>query len=960
MSKFRKLALVFLITCIAVCISVAVAACSGKNSSKHPGYKNPANASEEFNADAYQISVQSAGGLPLDGVRVTAKKGDVAVMSGISINGLVQFALDLDVYNLELSDLPAGYYLDGTEYKTSAKTRNVTVSVHSKVIAETAPAGKKYALGEIMHNFGFTDARLSVARYYTIAELLETKKAVVLNFWYRDCGPCRSEFPAIEQAYRSYSDDIAIVALTPRDSVSTIIDFRDTYYADDYNGMQLSFHMAQDLNGVYGMFGITAFPTTVVVDRYGLIAYKDDGSMPLAAQWRSLFERFIGDDYTQTAPSEEDPEDPSGVRELPDADMPSSSEIAAAINGTATNGKILDYYAEADDEYSWPWLIGHDDVAGVDYLSAANTGKDDSYAIVYVDIRLEKGDVLSYRYNVNCGKNTLYVILNGDSEIASYSGDSDGWQDEYAVYISNRSVTVNLGFCYRRNSDDKFEGQTELAAIRDIYITNLSNVTRATDMLYDAVTQDGADASGNPVYDYPEVAVGDDGYYRVGSKTGELLLADVSNATLWSALHVGSSVFTPEEDTKCAASMYDLSFYNSEIKYSDNDGLHFLYGGADYGRVVIDNFYIQHYSDCRLVPVDAELQKAMQEFTKEYCKQHNWEYYEDQWLEMCSYYVHYGPEKNHNHVKDMCYAYDSTVEGMLCRNALPIGENEVKEADNYRAFSVLGGGVMFKFTAATKGVYEIRSLGDNKNAYPYVFVYNSDCDLITDQDNDRAYDNFLKDYQEHFCTYVSLDAGETIYIQCTSSFRGETQKYDLRVKYLGETHAALLYCTTGEGAFTYNAFGTIYEAVEVAYDGAADCYRVIGAAGKSVVRDKSNDDGDNAMWSPVYIDFVRPGFLDVNDRSVLWMIEHNEFDFGSDGNYTAVMTHYYKQSIAGKDPSDETYGLMEANRELVDILNLLINKYLDEGPEANGWLSMACYYAYYGYSSYSEVQQSQN
>ncbi|MDE6597482.1 MAG: TlpA family protein disulfide reductase [Clostridia bacterium] len=958
MSKLRKLFLVFLITCVAVCISVAVAACTSKNSSKYPGYKNPASASNEYNSNAYQISVQSKGGLPLDGVRVTAKKGDVAVMSGIAINGLVQFALDLDEYVLEISDLPAGYYLDGTVYKTSAKTRNVTVAIPSKVIEETAPANKSYALGEIMYNFGFTDVWSSGTQYYTLSELLQTKQAVVLNFWYRDCGPCRSEFPAIEQAYRAYSDDIALVALTYRDSTSTIADFRENYYFNDYNGMVLSFHMAQDLAGLYNMFGITAFPTTVIIDRYGLIAYKDDGSMPLAAQWRSLFETFIGDDYVQVAPNDDPSGGENGERELPNVDMPASVDVAIAINGNGANSKVVGYYPESNDEYSWPWLLKNDEVAGFKYLSAANMGKLDSYAIFYVDINLEKGDVLSYRYNVNCGSNTLYVILNGETPLKSYSGDSDGWQDEYAVYIANRNVTVNLGFCYLRDTADSFEGQSELAAIRDVYITNVDNVTRATDMLYEAVTQTGVDNAGNLIYTYPSIVMGDDGYYRVGTKDGELLLADITNTTLWSTLHVGTTTFLPEEDASnpYATSMYMLSFWNSKIKYTENDKLHLVYDGEDYADVVVDNFYIQQYSDCGYVPVDSELQEAMQAFTKEYCKQNNLTYTDNQWLEMCYYYVHYGPEENHNHLKDMCFAYDSTVEGLVFRNAYPIEEGEVVEVDNYRAFSILGGGVMYKFTATQKGVYEIRSLGDNTNAYPSVFVYDSDHNIILEQDDDRAYDNFLKNYHDHFCVYATLNAGDTIYVQCTSNFRGETQKYNLQITNLGEKHTALLYCTTGDGVYTYNSFGMIYVAVEVAYDYSAGYYRVIGAEGKSNTRDKFSDDGDNEMWSPVYIDFVRPNFLDIKDHSISWMIDHNEFDFGTSGNFTAVMRQYYAQSIAGKDPSDETYGLLEASQELVDILNRLILKYHDEGPNANGWLSMACYYAYFGYENYADTQ----
>ena len=274
-------------------------------------------------------------------------------------------------------------------------------------------------------------------------------------------------------------------------------------------------------------------------------------------------------------------------------------------------------------------------------------------------------------YNVNCGNNTLYVIMNGETSLKSYYGDSEGWQEEYAVYIANRSVTVNLGFCYRRDTADEFEEGQEFVAIRDIYITNIANVTRATDMLYDAVTELGSG------YEYVDIVMGDDGYYRVGSKDGELLLADINNATLWSTIHLGYSTFVPESGANSyATSLYMLSYWNSKIRYTDNDGVHLVYDGVDYSDVIIDNFYLQQYSDCGYVPVDEELKEAMQAFTKELCTQNNWEYYDSQWLELCHYYVHYGPDKNHNNEYDLCYAYDSTVEGMVFRNALPVKEDE--------------------------------------------------------------------------------------------------------------------------------------------------------------------------------------------------------------------------------------------------------------------------------------------
>ena len=38
-------------------------------------------------------------------------------------------------------------------------------------------------------------------------------RAVVLNFWYTECSACKTEFPALERAYKAYADTVSVVAL---------------------------------------------------------------------------------------------------------------------------------------------------------------------------------------------------------------------------------------------------------------------------------------------------------------------------------------------------------------------------------------------------------------------------------------------------------------------------------------------------------------------------------------------------------------------------------------------------------------------------------------------------------------------------------------------------------------------------------------------------------------------------
>lgn len=952
MGKIKKILTVLLLVCAAVCVSAAVASCADKSSSKHPNYKNPASSvgsDGKINENAYQISVTSEGGLPLDGVKVAAKKNGATKVEGISINGLVQFEIELDEYDLEVSNLPEGYYLrEGASFKTSSRTRKAEIKIPSTVISGTAPAGNSYALGNIMYDFSYAAVQNDGSTVFkTLAELLETKKAVFINFWYYDCGPCRSEFPAIEAAYRSYSDSVAFVALSYRDSVSKIADFKANFYQSTHK-LSLTFDMGQDLPGLGSMFSVTSYPTTVAVDRYGMITYIDSGSMTLASQWRSLFERYVSDGYVQTG-NTENPGDPSDVeRKRPDAAMPEPSALIEALTGAGADGKITAAYAE-DDEYSWPWTVENDAAQQKKFISASNKGLYNTYAIINVDVQLEEGDILSYEYSLNCKGNSLRVVLNRAESVRTYTDYSDGWKDEYAIYIATRSEKVSLYFCYLRETDEEFDknGEPEQAAIRNIYITNIKDVTRATDVKYSAVAPDG-----NGGYAYPEIVLGEDGYYRIKGKNGgddTLLLADILNATVWTE-RLESATFVPSgESSAVAASLYNLSFWNNKINVNlgveNGSNFRVIYDGKDYSDIIKDSFYIQQFSDSGLLPVTEELMQALQAFTKTYCTLNNMTYGENQWLELCCYYAHFGSEKGHNNEKDMCYAKQSTVEGLIRSNALTAVEDAVYTVDNYKQWSMYAGGVMYKFTATRDGVYEIRTLDDNKDADPYLYVMDINGKLIYEQDDDLSYDSLRRDYHHGFRAYMYLEKDTVIYVQCTSKFHGDPQKYDMKITYLGDKYESLIYCSTEYGLYTVDGTGMLkYLAVDVAYDDAAGYFRAIGA--------------DGAMWSAVYIDFVRPNFFDMGNHSLKWIIDNGMFNLGKEyGNYTAVMRDYYNRSVAGKTATDWDYGLIEADAQLVAIIGQLMLKYTEFDPASNGWLSMACHFAYYGYESYAEVQQ---
>ena len=69
-------------------------------------------------------------------------------------------------------------------------------------------------LGQKMPDFTVTTID---GKKLTLSELLKDKELVVLNLFATWCGPCRHEFPAMDEVYRDLHDRMEIVALSAYD-----------------------------------------------------------------------------------------------------------------------------------------------------------------------------------------------------------------------------------------------------------------------------------------------------------------------------------------------------------------------------------------------------------------------------------------------------------------------------------------------------------------------------------------------------------------------------------------------------------------------------------------------------------------------------------------------------------------------------------------------------------------------
>lgn len=961
MNKIRKLLISGLAVCVLGCTALGIAACN--KSADFPAYRKPVDyvepgdpGDEDFTGH-YTIEVISSGGTILNGVKVNVMLDGKIVASTISIDGVVSFDLEPNEYELVVdeSTLPTGYFMDGTVFKTSATSGKARVIASSKVQTSTAASSYRYNVGDVMYNFSYTDNN---GDRQTLSDLLaegSQYKAVVLNFWYIGCGPCRTEFPAIQSAYEAFSDKIKFIAFDKDDSLSAINQFREE------NGY--TFDMVQDSGSLLStQFRVSANPTTVVFDRYGVYAYRSQGTEPDKAKWLALFDNFTSDNYVQQPIQPDNPEDPDNPpttdRVIPDIAEDDYSKFLTAINGEGADGKVIEYLgattSESDKLYNWPWLLHTDDATGKQYVSTTNASHGNSFSILTVRINLNSGDYVSYEYFTSTettmtGGDILYVLIDG-KRVAEHSGisaedensDEQGWLRNRGVYIASRSRTIELAFCYMKDMLE--DVGTDEVAIRNITIGNVETATEAIDAVTDTALGELNEAGTRYSQYVTPIYNKEDEYYHVkydGDKDSILFL-DYNQPALFAELHIGGETFTPHTyELQQTASFYFLVYWDYTTRATDPQNLMLTFGGSDkqsLSTIYINSYYTAQFSPTGLIPVTEELKKLVIEFTKEYCRVENIEYYEEMWLEFCRYYKHHGPAHTFG---DDCLAITDPVPGMTFTNPYTAVEGK-NTANVWNISNSGGGGVLFKFVPETTGVYYMYSkgvLGDD----PSATVYNSQRRTIASFDNLISYDMFLRENLEDFEGYVVLTAGETYYLRVTKGLQ-ETGEIDFYIEYKDESLDVLRVATTGNGLWTYNPELGIdfayYIAVSTVYNEMDGYYHAL---------DRNGEEG-----SVIYIDFIHPNFYEQNNHSLLWIIENGYFDFSKDygPDYTSVMMQYYYKSIEGKDKNDVLYGMLEADEELVNYLCLFMDS-TSTSKDMNSfqsgfWLSLATYFVHYG------------
>lgn len=252
------------------------------------------------------VQIQSEGGKALEGIGVyvyaDATKADMIDYAKTDDKGIATISHSVPAGGVAVLDkVPEGYAAQESYAITSTETKiELPIQLRQQI--------GKIALGDVMFDFTVTDTNGTT---HTLSELLETKKAVVVNLWYVNCAPCKAEFPYLNEAYDKYADDIEVLAINPEgDSEDAIATFVTEH--------SLSFPTAKGDEAWKSTIANLMYPTTIIIDRFGTVGLIHTGGIDSAKVFEDAFAYFVSDGYTQSTvadimdvATQEQPADPT-------------------------------------------------------------------------------------------------------------------------------------------------------------------------------------------------------------------------------------------------------------------------------------------------------------------------------------------------------------------------------------------------------------------------------------------------------------------------------------------------------------------------------------------------------------------------------------------------------------------------------------------------------------------------
>lgn len=248
----------------------------------------------------------------------------------------------------------------------------------------------------------------------SLYETLKEKELVLINIWASWCGPCRNEFPFMEEAYKAYSDRVEIIAVScePTDTNESIGEFAKE--------LGLTFPMGKDTANLAYLFQAQYIPTSVIVSKTGKVEFIDSVSMTSVEAFTSLFDAFM--------------------QRKPTAAHTPKDVLSAALN---EEGAQHPFY-NGTDEYAWPMVYEEKD--GRQVVKSSNAGAGNSYAAVYASVPAKVGDVLVVEFKTSTEPMNDLMKIVIDNEVVKVFGGEHDWMTYAHPFSSDGTHEVQITY----------------------------------------------------------------------------------------------------------------------------------------------------------------------------------------------------------------------------------------------------------------------------------------------------------------------------------------------------------------------------------------------------------------------------------------------------------------------------------------------------------------------------------
>lgn len=941
-----------------------------------------ANPTAEFklrNGEAmdYTVTVKSEGGLIFkkQTVVVYIEGDDFALTAGeTNENGEYTFSYEAGSYIVAAEDVPEGY--SPAQVKLTADNDKGEIRLHSEIIKTAPSSNQTYVLGDIFHDYEFeTPYEMANGQKWSgsIAKILETKEAIILNNWGLGCSFCIQEMPAIQEFYEKYSDKIEIIAVNNYsnmpDSDAKIISF--------YKNYGYTFPMMRDTHGFVSKFGFTGWPQTVIIDRYGAIARIESGAVSSVEAWEYMINKYIGDDYVQTFIPGNKVSD-SIIEEIakPDITVPEDhyEQIADSINmkETFTNASVT-WYGETKYDMAWPFLI--DTVEGISpeekVLFASNTGKAASIAIIYANVDVPAGRVFTFDYYIDNEDSDIFYLFWDGKIVREISGNNKdkGWQTCY-LYTDLADGEHDFAIAYQKDSSVN-EGKDNMY-VRRVRFVDVADIDQPTDIFRSA-------AYGIPEQDatvfpyYAKAEIGSDGYYHVilsdlhnshfaGVDESPLLFISLNGITPWNTQY-------PLRDLILGVTTEGTYAYNCTFRLGDDEK------PRDYREDLKRYISAASSSDIKgFVPVNQFLHDFIVAFMPQVSGNRS---HDNEWLEACYFYSHYGSNDNF---------IGNPIIGLMKETAIEI-TNDVRYTADLTRIMVPFPSTLYTFTPAEDGIYKFESFIADKDANIYaaqIWLFDDN----TSAENPLAYSgedriNLDGKNEQNFEMYYVMKAGHKYYIEL-AFLMAESGKFDFEIIKEEANEITRLEPTSGDvftieldengnltdklilvGAIDYvedddgyfhsknddgSMGGFIYLDVLNANTtalGTIPLYKLVNKFVQDPLYDPEIQGYPNLAYKYFDLRYCVMYYKTTNDKgeeidTYFDQIDLSTFDADIYKDYTEIMKNY----IDSAPTSGEYKGLIKVNQEIIDILSLYIELRVNgiwatkvEGDQITEWSS---------------------